>query len=136
MAFNSKEYSWSDISVAMNGKLLTKCVSVEYGEKIDREYVRGRGSKPMDINDGDYSVDGTLEIHQSDFEDLLLLTGNTGIRGLRNLDLTVAFVNTTGRISTRAIIGVAITEWKESYKSGDKSAPVSLPFMALDIKTL
>lgn len=134
MAFNSKEYSWSDLNVAVNGKIMTKCVAIEYGEKIDREYVRGMGRMPIDINDGDVDVSGVIEFKQSDFEDLLVLTGNIGVRGLRDLDVTVAYSNTGGRISIRNIIGVACTEWKEGYKSGDKSGNVLLPFMALDVK--
>lgn len=134
MAFNSKEYSWSDINVAINGKVMTKCVAIEYGEKIDREYVRGMGNMPLDINDGDVDISGVIEFKQSDYEDLLILTGNNGIRGLRDMDVNVAYTNKSGRLSVRSIIGVACTEWKEAYKSGDKSGNVSLPFMALDIK--
>lgn len=135
MAFNSREYNWSDCNIAFEGKLLTKAVAVEYSEKINREYIRGKGNKPQSINDGDYSVEGSVEMHQSEFEALLLLTGNKGIVGLRDLNLTVAFASASdGRISTRSIIGVCITEWKEAYKSGDTHSTVTLPFMALDIK--
>ena len=135
MAFNSREYQWSDLEIVLEGKLLTKAVAVEYGEKINREYIRGKGNKAQGINDGDYSVEGSLELHQSEFDALEKLTGNKGIVNMRDLTLTVAYASTAdGRISIRSIIGVAITDWKEAYKSGDTHGTVTLPFMALDIK--
>jgi hypothetical protein len=134
MGFNSKEYKWTDLDIAINGKLLTKCQSVEYTEKVETEKIRGKGNKAYEIADGNVDVSGSIEVLQSDLETLMLLTGNKGVLGLRDLTITVAYKNIdSGRLSTRSIIGARITEIGEPIKQGEMKIVCKLPFEALDI---
>ncbi|MGX7686813.1 hypothetical protein ACWA1C_06575 [Flectobacillus roseus] len=134
MGFNSKDYTWSSCNIAIEGKLLARAKAVEYGEEIDRKELYGKGNKAQDIQDGNIAIKGFVEMLQSDFENILLLTGNKGIAGLRDMNITVAYAASDGRISTRSIIGAAVTEWKEGLKQGDTEMPVRIPFIALDVK--
>lgn len=134
MGFNTKDYTWSSCNIAIEGKILARAKAVEYGEEIDRKELYGKGNKPQDIQDGNQSVKGFVEMLQSDFENVILLTGNKGIAGLRDMNITVAFAAEDGRISTRSIIGAAVTDWKEAIKQGDTEMVVRLPFIGLDVK--
>lgn len=132
--FSSEEYTWSDLDIAVNGVILGKCQSVEYMEKIETEILRGKGRKGFQVADGNHSVEGSLELLQSEAEQMLALTGNKGIMGLRDLTITVAYKEIeSGRLSVRSIVGVRITENGETIKQGDMKIVVKFPFVALDI---
>ena len=134
--FNSKEYDWADVEIAIGGKILTRAVSVEYTEKQESKKQRGKGRKPFHIAGGNIDVSGKIEMYQSEFDTLLALTGNKGVAGFRDLTITVAFANADGGLSTRAIIGGLVTEIGEAVKQEDMEIIVPLPFEALDIKYL
>lgn len=134
--FNSKQFDWSSVQLAIEGKPITGAVSVEYTEKQEVKKQRAKGTKPFAIATGNIDVTGKLEVYQSEFDVLLALTGNKGVAGFKNLTITVAFQNEQGGLSTRAIIGAVVTEIGESVKQGDMEIMVSLPFEALDIKYL
>lgn len=135
-SFNSTEYSWSEVDIAINGKPLLRAVAVEYTEKQEAKKLRGKGKKPFHIAGGNIDVTGKIEVYQSEFDTLLALTGNKGIAGFRDMTITVSFQNNEGGLSTRAIIGALVTEIGESVKQGDTEIMVPLPFEALDIKYL
>lgn len=134
--FNSKEYGWSEVDIAINGKPLGRAVSVEYTEKQESKKLRGKGRKPFAIKGGNIDVAGKIEMYQSEFDVLLALTGNKGVAGFVDLTITVAFQDDAGGLSTRAIIGALVTEIGEAVKQIDMEIIVPLPFDAMDIKYL
>jgi hypothetical protein len=134
--FNSKEYGWAEVDIAINGKPLGRAVSVEYTEKQEVKKLRGKGKKPFAIKGGNIDVVGKIEMHQSEFDILLALTGNKGVAGFADLTITVAFQDSDGGLSTRAIVGALVTEIGETVKQSDMEIIVPLPFEAMDIKYL
>ena len=134
--FNSREYSWADVEVAIGGVLLDRCVAVEYTEKQDSKKLRGKGRKPFAIQGGNIDVSGKLEVYQSVFDKMLALTGNKGVAGFKDLTISVAFANAEGGLSTRTLIGCLVTEIGEAVKQEDMEIIVPLPFDAMDVKYL
>lgn len=134
--FNSKEYDWSHIEIAFQGKLMTRATAVSYEESIDAKPMHAKGFKAFDIGDGNHSLSGSIEMFQSEYSTLLLLTGNKGITPMKGLILTVAFSNEDRPLETRSLIGVRVTKGGEGVKQGDGEIKVTLEFIATDIKFL
>jgi hypothetical protein len=134
MGFSTKEYSWSSVDIAIGGKVLSTCQAVEFNEKIAVEKLRGKGNKAFQIADGDIDVSGSIEVLQSELETILNQTGNKGVAGMRDLLLTICYKEpTSGRLSTRSVIGVRVTEIGEAIKQSEMKIVVKLPFEALDV---
>lgn len=136
-AFDSNEYDWNALDLAINGMVLTKLQSVQYEESVETEILRGKGKKGFKVADGNYDISGNLEMLQSDAERLMLLTGNKGVLGLKDLTITIAFKDLeSGRLSTRSIISARITKIGEPVKQGEMKIVVNCPFVALDLTYL
>lgn len=135
-SFNSKEYGWAEVDIAINGKPMLRATAVEYTEKQESKKLRGKGRKPFALKGGNIDVAGKIEMYQSEFDLLLALTGNKGVAGFVDLTITVAFQDVDGGLSTRSIIGALVTEIGESVKQSDMEIMVPLPFEAMDIKYL
>jgi hypothetical protein len=135
MAFNSNEYAWKDIVIAVNGKPMLRATAVGYTESQEVKKLRGKGTKPFKIATGNIDLKGKIEMYQSEFDVLLAATGNKGVAGFTDLIVTIAF-ESEGSLSTRSLIGVCVTEIGEGVNQGDLDIIVPLPFEALDIKYL
>lgn len=127
--FNSREYEWADISVDINGRDLTMISSVKYTEKIETEELYGKGRYPHAIQTGNVSIDGEIEVSQSEYE-ALVKAGQGSVLKLRNLTLTISYGNPPDAMITDRLRGIQITEGGKEMKQGDKSAKIKLPFKA------
>lgn len=132
--FNSREFGWSDVDIALQGKLLTKAVAVEHTESQEVKKMRGKGVKPFGIKAGNIDVKGKIEMYKSEFDVLLAQTGNKGVSGLKDLTLTVAYTNEAGDLAVNTVVGIVVTEIGQGVKQGDMEIIIPLPFEALDIK--
>ena len=136
MPFNSKVYSFSNVSVNILGRNVRGLLGVKYTVKTDKAYLRGRGNKPLSIQSGDKSYEGELQLTQSEIEAMVLAVKSQDV----NADLTdVAFdiVVSYGegtRVVTDIVLGAEFTDYEKGFKQGDKHMEVSLKFMALDLK--
>ena len=63
--FDSKQYSWSDVTVVVGGRIITGCQSVEYTIKQEKSILRGRGNAGHRILRGNKDNEGKLEVWQS-----------------------------------------------------------------------
>jgi hypothetical protein len=135
MGFNSKQYSWSDTKVLLLGKTLTGIQGVKYSRKKEKEYVYGRGSKPLAIQDGNESVEGELTLLQSELELLraaVRLKDPTANITDVSFDIVVSYDRDNIAV-TDVIQGCEIMEYEKGMKQGDKFMEISLKFMALDV---
>ena len=128
--FQSNEYGWSDLTIAVNGRAVMAALGWRFSEEIESELIYGKGSEAISINDGNIKNEGELTVHQSELDKLLAATGNLGVKGLKNLTITAALVK-EGRITTRKLVSCRITKLEEQYKQNDKFAEVTLPFIFL-----
>jgi hypothetical protein len=134
MIFGSKQYSWSDLSVAIAGRIITGITEVEYTQKQDKEALMGRGNDPHDLLAGNNSYEGKITLWQSEVESLVQSAPGKNVLNLR-FDLIVSYVaEEGGPVVTDVLQTCGITELKKSMKQGDKNMLIDLPFVFCKIK--
>lgn len=136
MAFQSKQYAWSDVRVVLLGRELVGIQGIKYKSAQEKEFVYGRGNEPLSIQSGNKAYDGTLTILQSELEAL-----DAAVQAVNpNYDLTAVSFDIVvsygdGTNSTTDIVqSVEITEYEKGLEQADKNMKIELPFMALGIK--
>lgn len=139
MFINGREYEWADITVIAGGRDIEGLTAIEYGEKQDKNVIYGKGNKPLAIQKGNKSYEGSITLYQSELNTLQELaratTGSTSIMGL-NLNAVVCYGNPTqGEVMTvDRLFNIQFTEAKKGMKQGDGNMEVQLPFICTDIK--
>lgn len=139
MFINGREYEWADITVIAGGRDIEGLIAIEYGEKQDKNVIYGKGNKPLAIQKGNKSYEGSITLYQSELNTLQELaratTGSTSIMGL-NLNAVVCYGNPTqGEVMTvDRLFNIQFTEAKKGMKQGDGNMEVQLPFICTDIK--
>lgn len=136
MAFNSKQYAFTDISVIILGREIQGIRGVKYSVKTDKEVLHGRGRKAFSIQQGAETIEGELTLLQSEVEALraAIKTVNPTYK-LTDVafDIVVTYGNGTTAV-TDIIQGAEFTEYEKGLAATDKYMEVSLPFLALDVK--
>jgi hypothetical protein len=134
MAFSTKDYSWSDVSVVVGGRLLEGVTEFEYTAKQDKEIKRGRGNKGHGIMRGDKAYEGKLVVWQSELEAMIRDAPGNDILNL-NFSITVAYTPLDGGQNVIDIVPEAeFLEYKKGMKTGDKQMLVELPVIFYDLK--
>jgi hypothetical protein len=131
--FDSTQYSWAEVSVAMGGRIVTGATSVEYTTKQDKAVLFGRGNTGHRITRGNKECDGKLKIWQSELEAMTRDAKNKDILSL-NFDLVVSYVpENDGPTVTDILKGVEFTEVKKGISQGDKNMEIELPIIFLQV---
>ncbi|MGJ1244288.1 MULTISPECIES: hypothetical protein [Sphingobacterium] len=134
MEFSSKQYSWSDISIALGGRILEGITEVEYTKKREKEAIYGRGSNPHSIGSGNNSYEGKISIWQSELEAMIQSAPNKDVLSL-SFDLVVSYVPASETPTVTDILkNVEFTEFKKSMRQGDKNMIVELPIIFTEVK--
>ncbi|WP_029985596.1 hypothetical protein [Pedobacter jeongneungensis] len=135
MIFGSKQYSWSDVSIAIGGKIINGVTEVEYTVKKEKEALYGRGSDPHAILSGKNTYEGKLGIWQSELESLVQSAPNRDVLSLK-FDVVITYVpEDGGAIVVDILKNVEFTEVKKAMKQGDKNMVVEMPIVFTKIKT-
>lgn len=135
MAFDSKQYSYADISIAFGGRILEGITEIEYEKKLDKSYLSGRGSKPHGILHGNFEFGGKVKIWQSELESMTKDAPDKEIL-LLVFDIIVSYVpKDGGQTVTDVLKGVEFDQVKKGMKTGDKNMEIELPIMFLDVKS-
>ncbi|WP_199118711.1 hypothetical protein [Pedobacter sp. ASV28] len=135
MTFGSKQYAWSDISIALGGKIINGITEIEYTKKKEKEALYGRGSDPHAILSGKNTYEGKISIWQSELESMIASAPNKDVLAL-NFDVVVAYVpQDGGPIVVDILKNVEFTEVKKAMKQGDKNMVVELPIVFTQIKS-
>ena len=132
--FDTRQYEYSDITVAIGGRVITGLRGIKYTSKQEKEAVYGKGNEPMHIQKGNISYEGEVTLLQSELE-TLRLAGKGSVLGLR-LDAVVAYGNPSKGdvLIVDKIRGIEFTEDGKEMKQGDKFMEVTLPFICLRIE--
>ncbi len=136
MAFNSKEYTYSDINVTLLGRNIVGLRGVKYKVTEEKELLYGRGKKPIAIQSGNESIEGELMILQSELT-ALVAAAKTANPANKLTALSFDIVVSYGQgleAKTDIIVGVEIEEYEKSLEQGDMFMEITLPFKALDVK--
>lgn len=136
MAFSTKQYAWSDVSVNLLGRTLVGIRGVSYKVTADKEPVFGRGRKALAIQTGNETIEGEVMLLQSELQAL-----NTAVKAINPaykitdvaFDLVISYSNGT-TASTDIIKGVEFSEYEKGLEQEDKFMEITIPFLALDLQ--
>lgn len=132
MAVINGNYSdFSCIELAVNGILFGGIQSIEYTESVEKATVYGSSSKPLGFTRGQYSLEGSFEMIQSEYVRL-----RQAVPYLLDavLSASVSYEVPGELLVTDEIVGIRITEIGNSHSVGSDALVVSLSFSALEIK--
>ena len=135
MAFNSKQYAFSDIKVIVLGREIEGFRGVSYKVAKDKEVLHGRGSKGMSIQSGPETIEGSLMLLQSEVTALTAAVKASN-PNLKITDVSFDIVVTYGdgtTATTDIIRSCEFTEYEKGMENGDKFMEIELPFLALDV---
>lgn len=129
--FDSKQYSWSDVTVVVGGRIITGCQSVEYTIKQEKSILRGRGNAGHRILRGNKDNEGKLEVWQSEYEAMVRDAPDKDIFKLE-FNVSTAYVPEDGGQTVTDICQTCeVTEVKKGIKQGDGNMIIELPFIFL-----
>lgn len=133
--FDSREYSFSDITAVLNNRDITGIRGVKYTEKQELEHLHAKGNHAHSIQGGNIAVEGELTLLQSEYE-ALVVAGKGSILNLRALNLVVSYGNPMNGDAqiTDIIHGIRFSEGGKDWKQGDKFSDMKLPFLALRVQ--
>ncbi|SEA70594.1 hypothetical protein SAMN05444145_105238 [Alistipes timonensis JC136] len=134
--FDSRQYEFADTTLFLGNRDVTGLRAINYTEKQEKEALYGKGNKPLSIQKGNKSYEGSIGILQSELEALEVAGGGS----ILDLELT-AVVNYGNPskgdvIKTDELIGVQFTEAPRGMKQGDKFMEIELPIVFLDRKPI
>lgn len=134
--FDSRQYEFADTTLFLGNRDVTGLRAINYTEKQEKEALYGKGNKPLSIQKGNKSYEGSIGILQSELEALEVAGGGS----ILDLELT-AVVNYGNPskgdvIKTDELIGVQFTEAPKGMKQGDKFMEIELPIVFLDRKPI
>jgi hypothetical protein len=133
-SFSTKQYAWSDITIAYGGRIIDGVTAVEYSKKKNKEYLYGRGNKPYAIQSGNFEYEGKIEVWQSE---VLAMERDAADGEVLNLefDITIAYTpEDDGETVVKTLKGCQFTEQTEGMQQGDTHMKIELPIMFRDIK--
>ena len=132
--FNSREYEWSDIMVALAGRVVTGLRGVKYSMKQEKELLYGKGNKPLAIQHGNVDYSGEVTITQTEYEALKVACGGNVLAA--NFDIVVCYGDPSKGLPniTDTLLNCEITEDNTEWTQGDKFQEKTLPIIFLDIK--
>lgn len=134
--FNSRQYEFADLTLFLGNRDVTGFRSIKYTEKQEKEPLYGKGNKPLSIQKGNKSYEGSIGVLQSELEALEVAGGGS----ILDLELTavVSYGNPTkgDMVKTDELIGVQFTEASRELKQGDKFMEIELPIVFLDRKAI
>lgn len=135
MAFNSKQYAFSDVKVIILGREIEGFRGVSYKVSVEKEHLHGRGKKPLSIQSGQETIEGELMLLQSEL--IALVTAVKAVNpNYKITDVSFDIVITYGdgtTASTDIVRSAEFTEYEKGMENGDKFMEVSMPFLALDL---
>ena len=135
MAFNSKQYAFSDVRLIILGREIEGFRGVSYKVSVEKEHLHGRGKKPLSIQSGQETIEGELMLLQSEL--IALVTAVKAVNpNYKITDVSFDIVITYGdgtTASTDIVRSAEFTEYEKGMENGDKFMEVSMPFLALDL---
>ena len=131
---NTREYEWSDITVNLAGRNITGLRGIKYTSKQDKEVLYGKVNKPVGIQRGNKSYEGSISLLQSEYEALKVAAGGDILNMRTNIVVCYGNPSKGEATTTDTLIGVEFTEAPHDWKQGDKFAEQELPIIYLDQK--
>lgn len=137
MAFNSRQYSWSDIEIWMLGKKVTGAREIKYKVSQEKEPIYGAGNEPQGIGYGNKKYEGQLILLQSEVEALTLKAienGGFDLTDISGINIVIRYAPKGGVQTIDTLEYVEFTEFEKGMAQNDKFAEITIPFIALGIR--
>jgi hypothetical protein len=131
--FDSRNFSWSELEVAVNGRIVTGIRGVSYDVEQDKEHIYGKGSSPQGIGRGNRKPMGEIRLLGGELSKLIASSPLGDLLRLR-CEITVVYADALGIITKDILTGVEFTKVSRSLSQGDMFMEVNLPIIMLDIK--
>lgn len=135
MAFNSKQYAFSDIRVIILGRELEGFRGVSYKVSVEKEHLHGRGKKPLSIQSGNETIEGELTLLQSEVVGLTAAVKAVNpVAKLTDVSFDIVITYGEGSTSVTDILrSCEFTDYEKGMSNGDKNMEITMPFLALDL---
>lgn len=135
--FNTNEYAWVDVKVALLGREVIGLRGIEYKVKRQKEALFAAGKRARGIQKGKKEYEGTITLLQSEMIALDRAAQEKGYEDITDIDfdVIVSYVPETGVVTTDKIVNVSITEIPKGLKVDDLQMEIALPFIALDVES-
>lgn len=138
--FNSREFEYADVKVALLGRELTGLRGLTYKKTREKEPVYGAGSDPKAIQRGNVKYEGSLSLLKSDFDLLTDAAQTAGYGDIVDVPGSAIVITCVyqkegdAMIRTDSCINVEFTEYEDGMKQGDKFKEITLPFIFTKMK--
>lgn len=132
---NGNYYSFANIEWRIDGLFITGIKSVNYGHKVNSQFVRGTNPLPLGMTQGQYEPHADVELFRPQFNLLVAALGN----GYMNVSssMTITYGNALDNAGlptvTDTLIGVKITQVELTNADGVDASSVKLTLMPLQI---
>lgn len=128
------QYTWSNVSVLIGGRVLTGIRSVSYKTTQEKELLHAGGDKPLAIQRGNYTYEGSIKLLQNELDNLVNKAPNRDLMAYRNLTVVVSYEDDAGHFTTDTLVGVEFTEVDKMMEQNKKFMEVELPILFLGLK--
>lgn len=136
MAFDTKQFQYKDISLIIDGEDITGFTNIKFKSSREKEFLRGKGDEPYEIQHGNKSYEGEIGLWQSTLENLIRRSPNGDITLLR-VEVVVMFAQQeTAKLSGYRLGALEFTDTEIGMSQGDKFAEITLPIMFLGLKKI
>lgn len=135
----SDECAWSQVSIQLLGRKLTKLRGFSVKESTEKEPIYGSGDDPVDIVSGNNKYEGSLKLLKSEFDLLTDAAQQAGYASLLRVPHSLVFLDMqykkseTSPIRIQSCFGVAFTEIDTAMEQGAKFTEITLPFICMKI---
>ncbi|MCD8030077.1 MAG: hypothetical protein LUF85_04410 [Bacteroides sp.] len=135
--FNSNEYAWVDVRVALLGREVTGLRGIEYKVKHQKEALYATGKKARSIQKGKKEYEGTITLLQSELIALDRAAQEKNYEDITDIDfdVVVTYISEDNVVTTDKIVNASITEIPRGIKEGDLQQEIALTFIALDVES-
>ena len=133
-SFNSDQYAWSNVTIQIGSRVLTDVQSIRYKESQEKGFVYGKGNKPLSIQRGNYTYDGSIKVLQNELETLINAAPNKKLNDYRGLIVSVGYEREDGTSVIDNLVGVEFMEVEKAMDQGKQFMEIELPIMFLDVK--
>ena len=134
----SSECAWKHAELMILGRRITGLRGFEIKKSVEKEHLYGAGQHPIDIQEGNVKVEGSIKVLGFELDALNLAARASGFSDLTEVPheaivLTLSYKKRITDLPTLVNVrGVSFTEYSHSMEQNAKYREVTLPFIAMD----
>lgn len=132
--FDSTEVAWRDMSFFIDGARIGKISKLKYKTARETEHLFGAGDEPFDINPGNKTYTGEMEVYKSVIDTMNAAALVAGFDDLTDI-AWIAVVNykktAVSPMQTVTLPNVQFEEFELGAQNNDKKIMTNMPFKCL-----